>query len=204
LYGAVYTVFLILSEQRYRERYDRVIALRQQGLSIRAISRLTGLNRRTIIRLLNADSYPGVPTRGRSRRAVAGFEEYLRRRWHEGMRSVTGLLNEIRAQGYRGTYAALWGFVRALFIETPNVLTMAPSSRVPAEPSVRSTTWWLLGKSDRLTVEQRAWLEWSRLHGISDTLGSTWVSEIPRAMTRISSFAALSPDPALVPTAWRA
>ena len=31
-----------------------------------------------------------------------------------------------------------------------------------------------------------------------------WVSEIPRAVTRVSSFAALSPDPALVPTTWRA
>jgi len=76
--------------------------LRQQGLSISAVARLMGLNRRTVTTLLAAESYPGIPTRGLTARAVAGFEAYLRQRWYAGMKNVMTRLSEIRTQGYQG------------------------------------------------------------------------------------------------------
>jgi hypothetical protein len=31
-----------------------------------------------------------------------------------------------------------------------------------------------------------------------------WLEEVPRALTRVSRFAQLAPDPSLVPSGWRA
>lgn len=150
-----------LRVQQYRDRYEQAHTLRRQGLSISAVARQMGLNRRTVQTLLAAETYPGIPTRGRTTRAVVAFEGYLRQRWGEGVRNIARLLPEIRAQGYQGTYAALWSFVRSWAageVKGDAAPTLAPASA----PSPRAATWWLLGKTERLSVEQlqglRQWL----------------------------------------------
>jgi transposase len=145
-------------EQRYRERYEQAHTLRKQGLTVNAIARQMDLNRRTVTVLLNADAFPGIPTRGRTTRAVADFESYLRKRWDEGEHHVTTLLAEIRTQGYHGAYSSLWHFARTLMIGDAKEL-ISPAAISSTTPSPRATTWWLFGKCARLTPEQKRWLE---------------------------------------------
>ena len=120
-----------------------------------------GLNRRTVTTLLAAESYPGIPTRGLTARAVAGFEAYLRQRWYAGMHNVMTLLSEIRTQGYRGTYSSLWSYLRSLVAGTTvSADALAPHMPIKsAAPSPRAATWWLFGKTERLTMEQQTWLQ---------------------------------------------
>ena len=145
-------------DRRYRERYEDVHRLLRQGLSISAVAKHLGLNRRTITTLLAAETYPGIPTRGQTPRAVAGFEGYVRRRWAEGVRNITALLAEIRAQGYPGAYSSLWHFVRTLTAGEAGMPTASPSAP-SSTPSPRAATWWLFGKTERLTTEQQHWLQ---------------------------------------------
>ena len=71
------------------------------------------------------------------------------------------LLGEIRTLGYRGAYSSVWSFVISLVAgaEVPLNTFAPPTPTKSAAPSPRAATWWLFGKTERLTSEQRAWLE---------------------------------------------
>lgn len=88
--------------QRRFERYEEVIRLRTQGCSLKRISRLAHLDRRTVRRWIRAGRFPERQPPRRRPTQVQRFEEYLQRRWGEGCRNATRLFQELRAQGYRG------------------------------------------------------------------------------------------------------
>jgi transposase len=88
--------------------------LKRQGLTVSAIARKVGLDRKTVRRHLERGMEPPVygPRAPRPRR-IAPYEDYLRERiaaWPE----LTGkrLLREIRELGYEGCYSVLTDFLR--------------------------------------------------------------------------------------------
>lgn len=92
---------------------DEVIELKRQGVSIRAISRLTGYHRATIVRYLQAPSArpvygPRVPTVSK----LEPFKDYLRERLCAGVWNAVVLLRELRERGYEGSYTLLTDWLR--------------------------------------------------------------------------------------------
>lgn len=86
--------------------------LKRQGLSIRAIGRLTGFDRKTITKHL-AD--PGIPTyaaRPPQPGKLEGFKAHLEERLKAGVWNARVLLRELRERGYQGGYTILTDWLR--------------------------------------------------------------------------------------------
>ena len=140
-------------EQRARERYEQVQVLHRQGESVPAIARQVGLAARTVQRLVQAETFPGLPHTHPPRRAVAGFETLIQQSWAEGLRDVKALLRALRPHGYTGSYSALLAYVRSFAGASPEALVV-PQPHAAPTLSPRAATWWLLGYPGRLTPRQ--------------------------------------------------
>jgi transposase len=92
---------------------QEIEGLKRQGLSIQAISKLTGYDRKTVRKYLLAPD--GVPTYGR-RKAEPGkldpFKTYLNERLQAGVWNACVLMRELREHGYSGSYTILTDWLR--------------------------------------------------------------------------------------------
>jgi len=89
-------------DTRREAHHQTIRALREQGLSDRAIAGQLGLNRRTIRRYTSAPTRPHPGPRPHRRRAITPHRPYLRARWDNGERRVAVLWAAIRACGFPG------------------------------------------------------------------------------------------------------
>jgi len=147
------------------ERYQRVRALHEQGMSISGIARSLGINRRTAQKFVHADEFP-ERVRHVGPASPHRYEQYLRERWDAGWQNVQQLWREIRDQGYGGSAQAVRRFVslwsRASFSRAQ------PGPR-PAPP--RHVAWLLMQSGDKLTSAEQAELgELRQQHGILEEL----------------------------------
>ena len=82
--------------------------LKRQGLSIRAISALTGYDRKTIRKyLIQPESTPVYGPRPVAPSKLDAFKPYLDERLKAGVWNAQVLLRELRARGYPGGYTAM-------------------------------------------------------------------------------------------------
>lgn len=82
--------------------------LKRQGLSIRAIGRLTGYDRKTIRKyLIQPESMPAYGPRPAKPSKLDAFKPYLDERLKAGVWNAQVLLRELRVRGYRGGYTIL-------------------------------------------------------------------------------------------------
>ncbi len=86
--------------------------LKRQGLSIRAISRLTGLARKTVRRYLRAPELPVYGPREPRPSRLDAFKPYLESRMQAGVWNARVLLRELRERGYAGGYTVLTDWLR--------------------------------------------------------------------------------------------
>jgi len=87
--------------------------LKRQGLSIRAISRLTGYCRKTIRRyLLEPEAVPVYGPRAKEPGKLDPFKGYLEQRMSAGVWNARVLLRELRELGYAGGYTLLTDWLR--------------------------------------------------------------------------------------------
>jgi transposase len=87
--------------------------LKRQGLSIRAISRLTGYCRKTVRKyLIQPDSVPVYGPREKQPGKLEGFKPYLEDRMRAGVWNARVLLRELRERGYSGGYTLLTDWLR--------------------------------------------------------------------------------------------
>jgi transposase len=95
-----------------RARQAAVQDLAARGLSISAIARALGLDRKTVRRYARADASarPRPPAR-RRRTLLDDFLDDLRRHWDAGCRNARRLFREIRARGYRGSYSTVRAYL---------------------------------------------------------------------------------------------
>ena len=87
--------------------------LKRQGLSIQAISALTGFDRKTIRKYLIAPE--AVPVYGRRPAKVStldSYKGYLEQRLQAGVWNARVLLRELRERGYQGGYTVLTDWLR--------------------------------------------------------------------------------------------
>src|SRR3954463_364630 len=93
-----------------------ILDLARQGLSVSAIARRTGLDRKTIRKYLTKGLEPPVYTPRPPRQTLVGpYGPYLRERL-QAVPELRGrrLLRDIRALGYQGSYTVLKDFLRTI------------------------------------------------------------------------------------------
>jgi len=155
------------AEQRRLERceqrlalYNRIMALRQQGWTVRDIGVETGISKRTAQRFLRAQQFPARARRRPQTQKTDRYEAYLCQRMEAGCRNAAQLYREIKTQGYAGCYTSVSALVSRLR-DCPTVRSPAVCGR--PVPSSGSVAWWLQGhfhpSKPEIAREQRAFLE---------------------------------------------
>jgi transposase len=92
---------------------QEVEELKRQGVSIRAISRLTGYDRKTIRKyLIQPDGVPVYGPRAQEPGKLTTYEPYLQERMQAGVWNARVLLRELRERGYAGGYTLLTDWLR--------------------------------------------------------------------------------------------
>lgn len=91
---------------------QEIAELKRQGLSIRAISRLTGYDRKTIGKYLISAEIPSYGPRAAVASKLEGFKPYLEERMRAGVWNARVLLRELRQRGYQGGYTLLTDWLR--------------------------------------------------------------------------------------------
>jgi transposase len=148
-------------ERRARrlKRYRRVIELHAQGVSRQKIARQLGMHRRTVRRFLTADSFPERAER-RCRRKTDPFVEYLRRRWDEGCHKATQLTEELRREGFDGSYDMVRRRVAKWRCRGPTAKpTSKQSSPRVGRPSSNRVVWLLLKPPAEPSAKEQALMD---------------------------------------------
>jgi transposase len=82
------------------EGWMDIRSLHQQGLSISAIARCEGVDRKTVRKYLHDG--PHEYRRGPQVQKIDAYRPYLRERWEQGVENAYRLFREIRQRGYSG------------------------------------------------------------------------------------------------------
>ena len=92
---------------------EEINELKREGLSILAISNLTGYDRKTIRKYLVApEPMPVYGPRPAPVSKLVAFEPYLRERLQAGVWNARVLLRELRSRNYTGGYTILTDWLR--------------------------------------------------------------------------------------------
>ena len=140
--------------QRRLKRYEEVIQRYRQGDSQKKISKTLHLDRRTVRRWIRAGAFPERQSPRRRPTQVQHFEEYLQRRWTEGCHNATRLLEELRAQGYRGGRSMVARHVATWRNASPSVPAPRTQQITPKQAAILLTK-----PPSQLTAEQQALLD---------------------------------------------
>ena len=144
---------------RHRDRWHAVHDLLEAGVSLREITRRTGLSRATVRTCARAERpeelYRGRrPGRGRE---LDQHREFLHERWNAGTTNAAELLLLLRQLGFQGQVSNLRAYLQSWRTGSPIPV------RGPQPLSVRELTRWLCTRPDDLSTD-----ETSRLTAILD------------------------------------
>jgi transposase len=150
-------------QKRYA-RYREVMELHRQGISERGIARALSINRATVRKFIGAGTFPERAPHKRAGSILDPYIPYIHRRWAEGCDNAIQLWREIEALGYGGKVAMVRRYARRLRARltgsTPEQrAAFLANAKTFKAPSVKRATWWLLGPTEDLDKEQRAFVE---------------------------------------------
>jgi transposase len=154
-------------------RYERVRTLAEEGHSFREIARQTGMARATVVRYLRAGEFPEIAQRVKTPSRLDPYCTYIEQRWQAGCRNGRQLYEEIRSQGYRGSYARLCAWLspwRSRHAETPE-------QRARPRRSSRRVAHWLIRKADDLDKEDQQFLERLQASNVDCAIAHTLARE---------------------------
>src|SRR5262245_49350696 len=95
--------------------FDRVWMLYRQSWSNCAIARRLGMGRMTVVRYLQAPTFP--ERKGRSdtgKSLLTPYKEYLLKPWNAGCREALQLFRDLRRHGYTGSYPTVTRYAQRL------------------------------------------------------------------------------------------
>jgi transposase len=110
--------------ERY-DRYQQMIALREQGATVKDIAKRVGLGKRTVQRWLKDGSYVETNYHHRHRSRFDSYEAYVNKRWDEGVHNIQQIWREIKVQGYPHSDRALRRHLEAVRRKTSSELEEA-------------------------------------------------------------------------------
>jgi hypothetical protein len=159
------------------DRYQHVVAFRQQGMSQAAIAERVGISRATVIRWLAHDTFPERHPCPRP----SGLEVHLpllRERWDAGCHNIAQLYRELVAQGCTHSYKSVYGQLVRLLPEGKK--KAAPGgNHAPPPPSARQAMFLFLRRPEELEADDQATLRMLR----------NFHPEIERASDLVQQFA---------------
>jgi transposase len=136
--------------------------LKRQGLSIRAISRLTGYCRKTVRKyLIQPDTVPVYGPRSKQPGRLEPFKPYLEERMRAGVWNARVLLRELREHGYSGGYTLVTDWLRPQR-ESAHTVAVRRFETPPGKQA--QVDWGHLGTLEINGEERRLW-------GFTFTLG---------------------------------
>ena len=89
---------------RRQARYEEVVALYKQGMSILGIADQLRMSRSTVRSFVYAGAFPERANVLRTRSLLDPYIPYLEKRLAQGCRNANQLWEELKAQGFRGSY----------------------------------------------------------------------------------------------------
>ena len=136
--------------QQRLQRYEQARELHRGGWDYRRIGRQLGIHANTVRKFVEADCFPErtVPHRVR---ATDPFVGYLKQRWDSGIRNARILYEEVRQQGFQGSYDAICDCV------APWRPPRDPTPRAPRYSrrfSADKLSWLVVQRPDRRLPEQ--------------------------------------------------
>ena len=132
---------------RRKSRYEEVLALQAQGANQVAIATLLHLHRDTVRRYLRVPAFPEI-VRSRRRSKLDPYKAYLQEQWEAGERTITHLIKDLQARGYRGSATLVYEALRPWRKEEPWRAAYQQKKQQQAGK----------GASASLTVREAAWL----------------------------------------------
>ena len=94
------------------DEYFMIRQMRRDGLSISEIARRTGRDRKTIRKVLSADSAPVFNSRIGATSKLDPFKPYIETRIEAGVLNAVKILRELRTQGYEGGITIIKDFMQ--------------------------------------------------------------------------------------------
>ena len=145
-----------LSDQRRATRlalYERVMALRAQGCTIRGIAREFSMSSATVLKFVHAGAFPERAPKARGPTPLDRYRDYIEERVAQGCRFPELIWLELKQRGYKGSRASVQSCVtRLLFPQGKAPLVQVPARTMPI-PSARRVFGWLVGWKN-LAVEE--------------------------------------------------
>jgi transposase len=145
-------------QQRQRgkrqNRYQTVVALHKQGMSLRKIAKTLGLARGTVNRFVQAGSFPEIAARAARPTTLDPFKPYLQQRWLQGCRNGQQLFREIQEQGFEGTCSWVSRYVTGLRRGMAEQIATRPCK----PPASRAVTALLLRRPQDLSEAEKAFV----------------------------------------------
>ena len=139
---------------RTRERYAEIRRRVDAGQPLDAISRATGLNRKTVRRFARAATVDELLVKATTRESkLDQFKPYICQRWNQGLTDAAALHAELRERGWAGSTQTVRRYVR------PFRQALAAPGPAPAVPKTRQITRWLLTRPDHLQADEQAQLD---------------------------------------------
>lgn len=150
-------------------RYEKVLALHQEGMLQQEIAQRLQITRATVSRYLKATRFPEPAAYPRLESKLDSYQAYLSERWAAGETNGRKLRQELQSQGFQGSLMTVMRWAgRQQLISPP-----APSSRrgrnqqarqeqseqAVAPLRTRRVAWWLLRRPETLTAGHQAVLE---------------------------------------------
>jgi transposase len=95
--------------------YAQVWTLHREGWSNRVIAQHLGIGRMTVVRYLQAPTFPERKSRSETRRSLlTPYQEDILTRWNAGCREARQLFQAIQRHGYTGSYPTVARYVQRL------------------------------------------------------------------------------------------
>ena len=135
-----------------QHQFSEAKRLRAAGWSYRRIAQELQLNRRTVLRYVQAEQLPRriLP---QSTSSLTPYLAYVRERWAAGSQQGTQLFAELQAQGYRGSLSSIYRVLKAFRTGDGRRLPNAQAVERVATRSPRQAMWLLLGEEKDLSNE---------------------------------------------------
>lgn len=152
----------VLASALQRQRHDQftqVHTLSQQGLTPVEIAARVGLGERTVYRWLARQQVPDWHHRSRRASVLDPYTAYVLKRWQEGCRKGVQLLQELQAQGYRGSTRAIYSYL-AFLNASMGATVQAGAAQEPF--SAKRAVWLLIQDIQKLNAAQQQHLAFIR------------------------------------------
>jgi transposase len=133
---------------------EEIIELKRQGLSVSAISELTGSDRKTIRKYLRRPATPVYGPRLPRPSKLDGFKPFLQERVQAGIWNAVVLLRELRERSYSGGYTILKDWLQPQR-ESARTVALRRFETPPGKQA--QVDWGHLGSIETQDGEQKLW-----------------------------------------------